>query len=346
MQRFFLFALFVSFGFTVATAEEKFRFEENENARTWTLFENGKPVLTYVYDVVAHENVPEKDQRRTAGCYVHPVYGLNGEILTDNAPKDHYHHHGVFWTWPHVGVHQSDGKVVHHDLWLGNTGLKQHFVRSLDRKTTEESASFSVENAWLLAGTPASGSLHLAGTPASGEKIMKEEVSITVHRSKTVDGLKSRAIDFSFKWTPTDKPISLRGAEEKSYGGLSIRLRPFVEPKKNQAGPSKINVITVPSGPAANDLPDTPLAWADYTSRFGDDDKRSGAALFVPKTHPDYPPTWLTRYYGPLCIGWPGVKDRTFQPGEEIKLQYRLWIHDAPVDVKQLEKAYDEYCSP
>jgi len=335
MSRSLLFLLFVPLALASLTAAEPFRFNEKKDVKTLSLVEGGKPIFSYVYDIVAHENVPEKNQNRTAGCYVHPLCGLDGEILTDNAPADHFHHHGVFWTWPHVDVHQPDGKVAQYNLWAGTTELKQHFVRWLDRKTTGENATFAVENGWYLAGTPAS----------SAEKIMKETVRITVYCPKIDDGLRNRAIDFEFVWTPTNKPITLRGAEGKSYGGLTIRLRPFVVPNKKLAEASEINVITVPGGPAEKDLPDTPLAWADYTSRFGDNDNRSGAALFVPKTHPDYPPTWLTRYYGPLCIGWPGVKDRTFQPGEEIKLQYRLWIHDGPVDVRQIEKAYDEYCA-
>ncbi len=334
MNRSVLCCLLTLVGIQWCAADEPFRFTEKKDATAFVLTEGESPVFSYIYDVVAHENVPEKDRRRTAGCYVHPLYGLNGEILTDNAPRDHYHHHGVFWTWPHVGVHQPDGSVKRYDLWTSNTDLKQHFVGWKGTTTSPDFAAFAFENGWFV------------GDPKDGVKIMKENVEITVYRAKTVDGVKSRAIDFRFVWTPTDKPISLRGAEEKSYGGLSIRFKPYVEPNQKEAKPSAINVITVPGGPTDKDLPETPLAWADYTSKFGEGDQRSGATLFVPKTHPDYPPTWLTRYYGPLCIGWPGVSDKTFQPGEEIKLNYRLWIHDSSIDTKQIEKAYDEFCNP
>jgi len=339
MFRPLLFTTFISLAVVPSLAAEPFRFDEKKDTKTLNLVEGEKPIFSYVYDIVTHENVPKKDRRRNAGCYIHPLYGLNGEIFTDNAPQDHYHHHGIFWTWPYVGVKQSYGRIIHHDLWASDTGLKQRHVRWLDRKTTEEIAMFSVENGWFDG--------HVAGLPATDddEMIMKEIVQVTVHRPKTDGELRSRAIDFAFVWTPTEKPITLRGAEEKSYGGLTIRFRPYVEPGKKLAKPGAINVITVPSGPATGDLPETPLAWADYTSRFSNDDHRSGAAFFTPKTHPDYPPTWLTRYYGPLCIGWPGVKERTFKPGEEIKLNYRLWIHDGPVNVQQIEKAYAEYCS-
>ena len=362
-------------------AAEPFRFEENDKKQL-SLTEGSLPILTYQYDVIEHEHVPKNNLRRLAGCYVHPLHGINGEILTDNAPEDHYHHHGVFWTWTHVGVHEPDGKVTEFSLWESNTALKQHFVRWIGKTITEQSATFEVENGWFI------------GDPKEGKKIMIERVKVIVHRIKESDGIKNRSVDFEFQWQPTDKPITLRGAEDKSYGGFTVRFKPFVAEGKKEAERSEINRITVPTGIADKDLPEMPLAWADYTSNFpytanytvpeefivrlennplvgADDtsspapitatitldgkpldsarlsftpkDRPSGAAIFVPKNHPDFPPTWLTRYYGPLCVGWPGVKGQTFSPGEKIDLRYRIWIHDGAVTVPQIEKAYGEY---
>ena len=343
MFRPLLFVPFIAFAFALTTVvAESFRFDQKPENKTLTLFEGDVPVFTYVYDMVVHEHVPPEDIRRMAGCYIHPLFGLNGEILTDLAPTDeapehHYHHRGVFWTWPHVGVHQPDGRITVHNLWAGFTGLNQRFVRWLERTTTEESATFAVENGWFTG--------HFAGIPATeiGEKVMKETVRVTVFRPRTDDGVRSRAIDLAFVWTPTTKPITLQGNPQRSFGGLTVRFRPVVEPGKALAEPSDINVITIPCGPTSEDLSNVPLPWANYTSRFGEDDRRSGAAIFVPRTHPDFPPSWLTRHYGPLCIGWPGVVERTFQPGEEIRLNYRIWIHDGPVTIEQIERAYQEY---
>ena len=338
-QNIFLF-LFCTAATQCLFAADPFRFEENDKKQL-TLSEGTLPVLTYQYDVIEHENVPQKDLRRLAGCYVHPLYGLRGEILTDNAPADHYHHHGVFWTWPHVGVHELDGKVTEYDLWTSNTALKQYFVRWIDKTVSDQSAVFEVENGWFV------------GTPQDDKKIMTERVKVIVHRIHEEEEIPSRAVDVEFRWQPVGKPISLRGSAGKSYGGLTVRFKPFISEaerssKNSLAKRNEINQITVPSGVAKDDLPETPLVWADYTSAFGDQssdgEKRlSGATMFIPKTHPDFPPTWLTRYYGPLCIGWPGVEGRTFQSDEEIKLRYRIWIHDGAVTVPQIEKAYHEY---
>jgi hypothetical protein len=99
----------------------------------------------------------------------------------------------------------------------------------------------------------------------------------------------------------------------------------------------------VPSGRTTEDLPDTPLAWADFSSRLGDAAALSGAAIFVHPQHPDYPPTWLTRHYGAMCVGWPGVKARTFEPGKPIRLDYRIWIHKSAVELDGLKEAHGAY---
>lgn len=311
------------------------------------LEENGKPLWQYNTDLIVHEKVPKNKPTRLAGCYIHPLYGIDGEILTDNAPKDHYHHHGVFWTWPHVALTEKDGTVRHFDTWLGNTEVKQRFVRILERKSEPDKAVFVVENGWFLAEKINEFKSDADGRPLD-EKIMDERVTVTtrpiVEERLSSGNLRSRCIDLSFVWTVGEKPITLRGAEGKSYGGLTVRFHPSI------GKPGKESVITVPSGVAREDLPDTPLPWADYTSCFHLDEngrrdpgKASGAAVFVPKYHPDYPPTWLTRYYGPLCVGWPGVNERTFRPHEKIELSYRLWIHDRRVDADTIRSAYEEY---
>ncbi len=306
------------------------------------LTDGDQPVWQYNAELVVHPKVPAKDPRFLAGSYVHPLYGLHGEILTDNAPRDHYHHHGVFWNWPHVNVHRKDGTVEKYDTWTSNTRMKQLFVRFHGSRVEQGKAVFKVENGWFIAEKTNEFKWDETGRPTD-EKIATEFVTITTHPVKTDGALRSRAVDFDFEWIVGDFPVSLQGAGGKSYGGLTVRFRPSTDK------PGGASTITTSDGVAKEDLPDIPLVWADYTSRFEKDDqgkltpRRTGAAVFVPKTHPDFPPTWLIRYYGPLCVGWPGVKERKFEPGETIRLSYRIWIHDAPVDVETLQKAYQEY---
>ena len=62
--------------------------------------------------------------------------------------------------------------------------------------------------------------------------------------------------------------------------------------------------------------------------------------MFVHPQHPNYPPTWLTRHYGPLCVGWPGVHARQYEPGQPHRLPYRMWLHSGDADVEQLKAQY------
>jgi hypothetical protein len=304
-----------------ADGPRRFRLEpRDEAARTAFGFEmigetsiklsQGKqPVLTYNYGTITDPKVPQDDPRRSRACYIHPLFGLKGEVLTEDFPKDHYHHHGVFWTWPHVGI---DGKQ--YDLWADAGGIKQRLVSWLGRYVGPAAAVLGVENGWFV----------------DGRKVMVERVWMRPFTA--VDG--ARAVDLDLVFIPVDRPVTLWGAGGKSYGGLTVRFRML--PRKDVA-------ITVPSGPAAEDLYETPLAWVDYTATYPDSAGKLGAAIMVPPDHPDYPPTWLTRYYGPQCIGWPGVKPKTFEPGVPIRLSYRIWVHEGAADFDTLKRAYDAY---
>jgi hypothetical protein len=44
-----------------------------------------------------------------------------------------------------------------------------------------------------------------------------------------------------------------------------------------------------------------------------------------------------------LCLGWPGVKPKTFQPGETIRCRYRVWIHRSVPSVEKVKQAYRAY---
>jgi len=272
------------------------------------VLEADRPVLSYNFGLMTGEHVPERDHRRTRACYVHPVWGLDGEVLTEDFPKDHYHHHGVFWTWPYVGVGEKT-----YDLWAGDN-IHDRFVRWLAREAGPVAAVLGVENGWFV----------------GEKKVMIERVWITAYAADE----DSRAIDLCLVLVPTDRPVSLQGRGGKSYGGLTMRFQNL---------PRRDVTITVPSGRTEGDLKMTELAWVDYTGKYPGREKPSGATVMIHPEHPDYPPTWLTRHYGPLCVGWPGVEARTFQPGEPIRLDYRIRVHRGLPEVDQLSAAYSAY---
>ncbi|MDI9383895.1 MAG: PmoA family protein [Verrucomicrobiota bacterium] len=284
----------------------RFRFEPvgDGSLKVW---DGDQPVFVYNHGQITNDAVPAADSRRTRGCYIHPVWGPDGEVLTDDFPVDHYHHHGVFWTWPHV---QVGGKE--YDLWMVGD-IEQRFVTWLHRQAGPAAAVIGVENGWYI-----------------GErKVMEERVWI---RTYPASG-NGRYIDLDFYFTPLEE-TTLRGAEGKSYGGLTVRFAPAPDNSKR---------IMVPSGLTPGDLTETRLAWADFTGQFMEEPKFSGITVMIDPEHPDFPPTWLTRYYGALCVGWPGVKGRTFPVGETFSLRYRLWVHSGGVSPAGMAGRFKAY---
>jgi hypothetical protein len=156
---------------------------------------------------------------------------------------------------------------------------------------------------------------------------MDEEASFVVHPASDA----GRPIDIRFKFRAADEPVTLAGAEGKSYGGLTLRYAPGTN-----------TVIAIPAGRTTGDLYMTNLPWTAL-SRQWPDGRTSGAAVFVPPSHPDFPPQWLTRHYGVLCLGWPGVTPKTLAPGEVWALDYRVWVFRGEADAAELSSAYDAY---
>lgn len=268
------------------------------------LWEGERPVLVYNHGVIRRAGVPDRLARST---YIHPLYGLDGEVLTDDFPADHLHHRGLFWAWPHVRVGRD-----YYDLWMLR-GIRQQFERWIRQEAKVGLAVLEVENGWYV----------------GDERVMAERVAFRVHPA----GADTRAVDVAFEWRVLKGPLSLQGAEGKSYGGLTLRFAPGTN-----------TTITIPSGRITEDLLMTNLPWADLTRRWDADGRTSGAAIFVAPDHPDYPPQWLLRHYGVLCLGWPGVREATFETGQIIRARYRVWIHRGAADVQQIREAYEQYC--
>ena len=54
------------------------------------------------------------DGQAARSNYFHPLYDLDGNVLTEDFPKDHIHHRGIFWAWHQVRI---NGKTVQ-DQWV------------------------------------------------------------------------------------------------------------------------------------------------------------------------------------------------------------------------------------
>ena len=285
-----------------STSRKGFRFEAVSD-KSLKLLEGEQPVLVYNHGVITSLSAPKAKGRSS---YFHPVYGLDGEVLTDDFPKDHENHRGLHWAWPHIKI---DDREV--DLW-SLRDIRHEFQRWLAKEADSKGAVLGVENGWFV----------------GDKKVMQEKVWARIHPASP----QGRFIDLELTLKPEERPIALWGAEGKSYGGLTFRF-----------GPRSKTIITVPSGRSSDDLLITRLPWADLSGDLKGKDALSGATVFVDPKHPSYPPTWMTRHYGLLAVGWPGIEPKSLEAGKTVSLGYRIWIHRGVPEAAEIQKVYDTY---
>ncbi|NQT84914.1 PmoA family protein [bacterium] len=293
---------------SLAAEREKpplFRFEKAEG-KYLHLLEGEKPVLTYNYGMLLGKGVPE-DRRRSS--YIHPVYGLDGEVLSDDFPADHLHHRGLCWVWPRVIV---GGKE--YDLW-SLQGVEQKFERWLGEKAGRGFAAFGVANGWYV----------------GEKKIVKETVRVRVFPA----GEKGRAIDVKLTLEAAEEPVTISGRSPvKGYGGFSFRF-----------APRKETVLTSPAGREVADSNLKRFPWVDLSAKFGGKDFFSGVAIFDDSRNPGFPNGWTLRDYGFLGVAWPGLKLYILKPGEPLTIRYRVWIHRGGAKEGDVAAAYAAYAS-
>jgi len=290
-----------------ALKSEDMKFLEDKEQGFLRVREGEKDVLTYRFGDQLPEGV---DPKQTRSCYIHPLYSLDGEILTDDFPQDHLHHHGVFWTWPIVKTRGQSTQTWHPH----SPSLRQHFVRWLKREIKNDGAIISVENVWKLDGQ---------------EVVARELVTLNIHPAGTI----SRAIDLELKIQAKGGSLTLQGTpdQNKGYGGLSIRGAPMFTGAR----------MSTDQGSLEEDSTNVPFRWADLST------DELGVAIFVSPDHPGFPTTWLIRnsYAGFINASWPGLKPAVLQADESITLPYRIYIHKGDSTTGKVPEAYKHYLS-
>ena len=251
------------------------------------LAEAGQPVFVYNYGMVLKPGAPPN---YTRSCYIHPLYAPDGTVVTDDFPKDHFHHRGLSWMWPVVRV---DGTA--YDPWACGPGLQARFVAWLAREAGPGGARLAVENGWFI-----------------GErKVVKETMDIAVHPAAA----NRRRLDLALTFEAVDSPVKIAGTPDsgKGYGGLSFRF-----------APRQATAITTDKGNEPRDTDLVPHPWAELAGTYAG--RRVSARVDVDPGHPAFPNGWCLRHYGFLGVNYPGLKAITLAPGKPVVLKYRVTL--------------------
>ncbi len=278
-----------------------FTFRE-ESGRLY-IEESGRPVLALALQPQLADGVPQ-DRRRAV--YLHPIYDPLQQIITDDFPKDHYHHRGLSWMWPRVTVYGQE-----YNLWEMQGDIKQVYEKLLVKETGPLAAILGVENKWLV----------------QNRKVMDEWVYLRVFRSDE----NVRILDLRISLCPLTE-ISLQGAKGKGYGGLSFRFAPWDS-----------LIIVSPDGLEQEDSNHRRNVWTDLSARFKGSTERSGVAIMQHPGNPDAPAEWCLRHYGFLGVSWPGLYKLTLPVNKMTTLRFRIVLHRGDANINFLNNLYNQF---
>jgi hypothetical protein len=269
--------------------------------------ENGRDVLVFNDGVIE-----PRGQGTPRSGYIHPLFGLDGDVLTDDFPEDHLHHRGVFFGWPNMTVL---GQRV--DFWHLR-GLRPQTEDLGPIRATPAHAYFEARTLWQL---------------EDGTSAVREHLRYLVHKAEG----DSRAIDVHATFTNlTEEPVTLAGNPRSAYGGLNVRM---------DGGRPDVQILTA-GGPVAENQNrvDPPSPWAAYASRPAPGASFSGVAIFQDPRNPDFPaPNWTLRPYGFLGAAWPGEQNHSIAPGESIDLRYRIVVFRGAAAEAALTEKFAEF---
>ena len=308
--------------------------ERNHLSGQVIIAEEDEKVLQYNYQTVYEDDVvrldyeemerhirTETDTFVTASIYavprsnyIHPLYGLEGEMLTRDWPEGaHPHHRGIYWAWPEVeyGSKMGDPHALQF-IFSRPTGE----LESVDGPVF---AQVLAENLWMW---------------EDADPLVREHALIRVYRASS----SGRVIDLTFKFVALKEGITLATRGKNSYGGLNLRMQ---LPESQE-----ISYFTEEDN-------SKPLrAWSDLSGKFKGADSASGLMVLQHQGNPDYPGDWV-EYPNLSWVQptFPASGTRySLEKDEPLILRYRLVIHTGGKPDEDISKmrwdAFHESVSP
>lgn len=270
------------------------------------IVDGAKKVLKYQADPLHREGSYERCN------YIHPLWGLDGTVLTEDFPADHLHHRGVFWAWHQVWI---NGKRIG-DSWEIKD-FDQNVVELEFLKQSNGSVQIKTEVDWS-SGKWKKGGIRIP--------YMKEKALITVHPLSS----NVRKIDFEIKLLALEDNLSIGGSEDrKGYGGFSVRLDiPEDVMFYGAEGPVEPENTAVQSEQFIN-----------VTGAFGVHNRKAGVAIVDNPQNPGYPQAWILRNKNSMQNAvWPGSEAVAVSRTEPVVLKYSLLIYSGKLSAKKIER--------
>ncbi len=303
MKKMNLFRLTSLLGLLALTISCTQRWEITEDENGILLAEDGRKVFFY-------QKAPKSYQGKSERCnYIHPLYGINEQILTQDFPldthTDHLHQRGVYWAWHQIYI----GTKRIGDAWI-NADFEWDIIWTNVQK---------YRDSCVIAATVLWKSPLWLDKQGVKKAFAREDISFKVHPAED----NFRVLDFSIQITALEDSLFIGGSEDdKGYGGFSIRLDPGDGLSfKNESGSVEAERTALDAGPWMNIIGD----WDEELSDEG--------VIMISHTHnPGHPQPWIIRTEKSMQNAmYPGRVPVMIPPEEPLRLKYRVIVYQGLV---------------
>jgi len=248
--------------------------------------------------------------------YIHPLYGFDGSVLTEDFPEDHPHHRGVFWAW--------------HQVYIGDRKLGDSWeCKDFKWNITDIEIAKSGENLNLMVSTHWQ-SPQWIDQSGNQKPFLLENTKVSIYPRKD----NYRKISFDISLLALEKNLKIGGSDdEKGYGGFSLRMK---LPEDIQFSSIKGKVV------ASN----TAVETGQWINIFGSGTNKkigSGIAIFSYQNSTGDKANWILREKESMqnCV-YPGRNSVAVSTTHPTILKYSLLIYEGKMTGLEIETIYKE----
>ena len=247
--------------------------------------------------------------------FIHPLYGPNGGVLTEDAPADHPHHRGIFWGWHQIII---NGEQIADQWELDH--FAQEIVEFEFMKQRSGNVILKTEVDWLSPRWKKDG----VEVPYIREFARMEVWPVVGN---------IRRIDFEIRLKALEEGIQLGGSDdEKGYGGFSVRMALPDDVRFSGANGKVEPQNTAVSSPG----------YVNISGGIGKNGEDGGIVIIDHKDNPGYPQSWILRSKGSMQnAAWPGRTPVDLKTTDPLVLKYSLLVYSGKLKTKKIHKIID-----
>lgn len=242
--------------------------------------------------------------------YIHPLWGPDGAVLTEDFPADHLHHRGVFWAWHQVYI----GEKQIGDPWE-LIDFEQDLKDIEFRSRQDGTGLLSLRVNWLS-----------DQWKKEGKKVpyLEENSTIIIHPIEK----NYRRLDFEISLLALEKDLFIGGSDdEKGYSGFSVRMvLPDDVKFSGQEGAVEPELTAVESP-----------AYINILGSMGKEGKKAGIVIIDHPKNPGYPQSWILRKRNSMQnAAFPGnsiIPVSSFSP---LVLKYTMLVYKGKMSDKKI----------